>query len=61
VYGGEAFKYWLLRDSEPCSRDCHFGEIEVRTLTTTSLAASHLRDPGGSVGSRVTVQRVPFD
>jgi hypothetical protein len=42
---GETFKCWLLCDSEPCSRDCHFGEIEVRTLTTASLAAS-----SGSVG-----------
>jgi hypothetical protein len=46
VRGGETFKCRLLRDSEPCSRDCHFGEIKVRTLTTASLAASHLRDPG---------------
>jgi hypothetical protein len=37
------------------AQDCHFGEIEVRTLTTGLLAASHL------VGSRVTVQWVPSD
>jgi hypothetical protein len=58
---GETFRCRFLRDLEPCSRDCHFGKIEVRTLTTTSPAASHLRDPGGLVGSRVTVQQVPFD
>jgi hypothetical protein len=37
---GETFKCRLLRDSEACSQDCHFGEIEVRILTTASLAAS---------------------
>jgi hypothetical protein len=30
---GQTFKCRLLCDSEHSSRDCHFGEIEVRTLT----------------------------
>jgi hypothetical protein len=45
--GGETFKCRLLRDSEPCSQDCHFGEIEVCALMTTSLAASILETQAG--------------